>query len=140
MLMNVFPAGGDQTITVAEANRRMPCIKGSLQNHFGTLEKDAAEMKKDLGLDNPVKARRDAAASIDKQLLDMGIESKTYTEGKAATTLVIEDALAGRVRASQIGGNSSLMAELKVMGFKTLKYNNGFKGDMYTGFHWDLTK
>ena len=140
MLMNVFQAGGDQAITIAEANRRMPCMKGRLQNHFGDLEKEAAEMKKELGLDNPVKARKDAAASIDSELLNMGIESRTYTEGKAATTLVIEDPLAGRVRASQIGGNSSLMAELKVLGFKTLKYNNGFDGDMYAGFHWDLTK
>jgi hypothetical protein len=140
MLMSVFPAGGDQTITVAEANRRMPCLKGRLQNHFPGLEQQAAAMKKELGLDDPVKARKNAAASIDKQLLDMGIESRTYTEGKAATTLVIEDALAGRVRANQIGGNASLMAELKLLGFKTLKYHNGFEGEMYMGFHWDLTK
>jgi hypothetical protein len=140
MLMNVFPAGGDQTITVAEANRRMPCMKGRLQNHFGSLEKEAAEMKKELGLNNPVKERKDAASSIDKQLLDMGIESRTYTEGKAATTLVIEDPLAGRVRANQISGNTGLMAELKLLGFKTLKYNNGFEGEMYGGFHCDLAK
>lgn len=140
MLMNVFPAGGDQTITIAEANRRMPCMKGQLQNHFGQLEQEATEMKKELGLDNPVKARKDAAASIDKQLLQMGIESRTFTEGKTATTLVIEDPLAGRVRASQIGGNTALIAELKILGFKTLKYENGFEDEMYTGFRWDLTK
>jgi len=53
---------------------------------------------------------------------------------------VIEDALAGRVRANQISGNTALITELKLLGFKTLKYNNGFEGEMYTGFHWDLTK
>jgi len=58
MLMNAFPAGGDQAITVAEANKRMPCMKGRLQSHFPGLEQQAAEMKKELGLDNPVKARR----------------------------------------------------------------------------------
>jgi hypothetical protein len=139
MLMNAFPAGGDQTITVAEANRRMPCMKGHLQNHLGSLEQEAEQFKKQLGLDNPIKARKDAAASIDRELLDMGIESKTYTEGKAATVLVIEDPLAGRVRANQIAGNTALMTELKMLGFKTLKYNNGVEGEMYTGFHWDLT-
>lgn len=140
MLMNVFPAGGDQTITIAEANRRMPCMKGRLLNHFGSLEKEAEDMKKQLGLENPIKARKDAASSIDKQLLDMGIESRTYTEGKAATTLVIEDPLAGRVRANQIGENGTLITELRMLGFKSLKYNNGFDGEMYFGWHWDLTK
>jgi hypothetical protein len=70
----------------------------------------------------------------------MGIESSTSTVGKDASTLVIQDALAGRVRANQISHNTALMTNLKLLGFKKLKYNNGFDGEMFTGFVWDLTK
>lgn len=141
MLMNAFLANGNDTISVEAANKRMPCMKGGLQAHFGHLEKEADEIKNQLGLnENRVKARKDYAAELDTQLLEMGIESKTFAVGQDARTLVIQDALAGRVRASQITNNSDLMAKLRLLGFRKLKYNNGFEGEMFTGFEWDLTK
>jgi hypothetical protein len=140
ILMNAFVANGNDVLSVEAANKRMPCMNGGLQAHFGHLAKEAADIKHQVGLDNPVKARKDFAKELDAQLLDIGIESKTFTVGQDATVLVIEDALAGRVRANQIAGNSTLMAKLKILGFKKLKYNNGFEDEMFTGFYWDLTK
>jgi hypothetical protein len=67
----------------------------------------------------------------------MGIESKTFTVGQDAITLVVEDALASRVRARQITNNTILMAKLRMLGFKKLKYSNGFEGEMFPVWGFD---
>ena len=87
-----------------------------------------------------VAARKAYAQVIDQQLLESGIESKTFTKGAQAKTIVIQDALAGRVRANAIGKNSTMFDQLKALGFTRLNYTNGFEGDLYEGFTWDLTK
>jgi hypothetical protein len=138
MLMSAFPVNETNTIIVESANRRMPCMRGGLQDHFKAIAKLAAEMKKELG--DLVKARKDYAGEVDTQLLEKGIESRTFTEGREAKTLVIQDVLAGRVRAQQLSNNSDLMARLRLLGFKKLKYNNGLSDEMFAGFVWDLTK
>ena len=70
----------------------------------------------------------------------MGIESKTFTDGKAATTLVIQDVLAGRVRQNAIEKNDTLFDQMRQLGFKKLKYTNGFESDsdLYFGVEWSL--
>jgi hypothetical protein len=85
-----------------------------------------------------IAARREYANVIDKQLLDMGIESKTYTDGAGATTLVISDALAGRVRENALQKNDALFDQLHQLGFKRLKYTNDFDGDLYFGVEWKI--
>jgi hypothetical protein len=85
-------------------------------------------------------ARKEYAKVIDQKLLDMGIESKTFTDGKAATTLVIQDVLAGRVRQNAIEKNDTLFDQMRQLGFKKLKYTNGFESDsdLYFGVEWSL--
>jgi|SRR5580704_2445800 hypothetical protein len=88
-----------------------------------------------------IAARKDFADSIDQNLLDMGIESKTYTQGPQAKTLVIQDVLASRVNARVLGNNSVLFDQMKALGFTKLRYTDGFEdSDMHVGFTWDLTK
>jgi len=87
-----------------------------------------------------IKARKEYAKEIDRQLLDKGIESSTYTTGPDATTLVIKDILAGRVRAHELSKNEGLFTELRVLGFKKLIYQNGLEGDLGFGWKWDLTQ
>jgi hypothetical protein len=144
MLMSGFAADGDDSLLVSVLNKRMPCMEGRLQDHYnmGHTEQEAADIQKNVdgASKSLVNSRHTFATELDRQLLDMGIESKTYAVGKDATTLVIQDALAGRVRANQISQNTQLMSNLRVLGFKKLKYNNGFEGEMFTGFSWNLTK
>jgi hypothetical protein len=83
--------------------------------------------------------RKAYAKVIDQQLLDMGIESKTYTAGADAKTLVIEDALAGRVRQNSIQENDTLFDNLRSLGFTHLKYTNNFEGDLNYGVVWTIT-
>jgi hypothetical protein len=141
MLMSAFSVNGDSPLEIAVANKWMPCMKGGLQDHYhiGVSEKEAAETDKAVNK-SLVDSRKAFARELDSQLLEMGIESKTFILGQDATTLVVQDALAGRVRANQLSNNSILMAKLKFLGFKKLKYNNGFEGEMFSGFDWDLTK
>jgi hypothetical protein len=80
-----------------------------------------------------IAARKAYAKKLDSQLLDMKIESRTVTTGVKADTLVIEDALAGRVRAREIGQNAVLRAEMIALGFRELKYTNGDES-----WHWNL--
>jgi hypothetical protein len=88
-----------------------------------------------------IAARKDFADSIDQNLLDMGIESKTYTQGPQAKTLVIQDALASRVNARALEKNSELFDQMKALGFTKLRYTDGFEdSDIHVGFTWDLTK
>jgi hypothetical protein len=86
-----------------------------------------------------VAIRKAYAKVIDKQLLDMGIESKTYTSGAHAKTLVIEDALAGRVRQNSIQQNGKLFDNLRTLGFSRLEYTNGFEGDLSYDVVWTIT-
>jgi hypothetical protein len=86
-----------------------------------------------------VVARRAYAKVIDQQMLDKGIESKTFATGPQAKTLVIEDALAGRVRENEIGKNSQLFQNLHDLGFTHLRYQNGFEGDLSFGVTWTIT-
>jgi hypothetical protein len=85
-----------------------------------------------------IAARKAYAQVLDKQLLDLGIESKTYTIGTDARTLVIEDALAGRVRVNELIQNSNLFDQMRTLGFKHLKYENGFEDELYFGVQWNL--
>jgi hypothetical protein len=87
-----------------------------------------------------VAVRKAYAKVIDEQLLEMGIESKTFTQRAQAKTIVIQDALCGRVRANSLGKNSTMFEQLKALGFTRLNYTNGFESDLYEGFTWDLTK
>jgi hypothetical protein len=87
-----------------------------------------------------IASRKAYAKVIDEQLLEMGIESKTFTQGAQAKTIVIQDALCGRVRANSLGKNSTMFDQLKALGFARLHYTNGFEGDLHEGFSWDLTK
>lgn len=82
-----------------------------------------------------IAARKAYAKKLDIQMLDMKIESRTVATGANADTLVIEDALAGRVRAREIGENYPLLAEMRMLGFKELKYTNGDEA-----WHWNLKK
>ncbi|MGH9685308.1 MAG: hypothetical protein ACRD4S_17060 [Candidatus Acidiferrales bacterium] len=86
-----------------------------------------------------ISMRKAAAAKIDSTLLDGGIESTTLVAGPDDTTLIIEDALAGRVRAKQIG-DSAIVAELQALGFKKLIYTNDEIDELAETFTWDLTK
>ena len=88
--------------------------------------------------DQAIAARKAYAKVIDGQLLDMGIESTTFTSGPDASTLTIKDVLAGRVRANAISKNGNLFDQLRALGFKELKYTNGFESDLYFGMHWKL--
>jgi hypothetical protein len=85
-----------------------------------------------------IATRRAYAKVLDQQLLDLGIESKTYTTGTDAKTLVIEDALAGRVRVNALKQNSDLFDQIRTLGFKHLRYENGFEDELYFGVHWDF--
>src|SRR5262249_47211787 len=85
-----------------------------------------------------VAARKAYAKIIDQQLLNMGIESKTYTNGADAKTLVIEDALAGRVRQNSIQKNDDLFNSLRTLGFKHLEYTNNFEGDLNFNVVWTI--
>jgi zinc-ribbon domain len=87
-----------------------------------------------------IAARKAYAKVVDQQLLDLGIESNTFTQGEQAKILVIKDALAGRVRANSLGKNSEMFEQLRTLGFTRLTYTNGFESDLYEGFTWDLTK
>lgn len=83
-----------------------------------------------------VAARKAYAKVIDLQLLDMSIESNTRTDGPQATTLVIHDALAGRVRAHQLAQNAQLFEQLRALKFKKLVYTDGEDSD----FSWNLER
>jgi len=83
-------------------------------------------------------ARKAYATVIDQQLLNMGIESKTYATGSQAKTLVIEDALAGRVRQNAIQKNGSLFDNLRTLGFTHLEYKNDFDGDLSFDVVWTI--
>ena len=85
-----------------------------------------------------IAARKTYAQVIDQQLLDMGIESKTYTAGADAKTLVIEDVLAGRVRQNAIQQNDALFQNLRDLGFTRLKYTNGYTDDLGYGVEWTI--
>jgi hypothetical protein len=88
-----------------------------------------------------VALRKAYAKVIDQQLIEAGIESKTYTNGAQAKTMVIEDVLAGRVRANEIGKNSQMFEQLRALGFTKLLYTDGFESlDSHQGFTWDLGK
>jgi hypothetical protein len=82
--------------------------------------------------------RKDYAKLIDQRLLTMGIESKTYTAGPQAKTLVIEDALAGRVRENAIQQNNDMFDNLKALKFSRLEYTNGFEGDLNFDVYWTI--
>jgi hypothetical protein len=85
-----------------------------------------------------IATRKAYAKVIDQQLLDMGIESKTYTTGAQAKTLVIDDALAGRVRGNAIRQNDELFDNLRTLGFSRLEYINGFEGDLSYDVAWTI--
>ncbi len=88
-----------------------------------------------------VATRKAYAKVIDQQLTEAGIESKTYTDGGQAKTMVIEDVLAGRVRANAIGKNSQMFDQLRALGFTKLIYTDGYETlDTHQGFTWDLRK
>jgi|HubBroStandDraft_4_1064222.scaffolds.fasta_scaffold358963_2 hypothetical protein len=87
-----------------------------------------------------VAARKAYAAVIDQQLLDMSIESKTFTQGTQAKTMVIQDVLAGRVRMHALGQNSTVFSQLRALGFTHLRYTNSFESDLNETYDWDLTK
>ena len=87
-----------------------------------------------------VAVRKAYAKVIDQQLLELGIESNTFTRGAQAKTIVIQDALAGRVRANSLGKNSTMFDQRRALGFTRLNYTNSFEGDSYESFTWDLTK
>jgi hypothetical protein len=57
-------------------------MKGGLQAHFGHLEKEAAEIKHQLGFENLAKDRKKFAKQLDAQMLEMGLESKTFVTGQ----------------------------------------------------------
>jgi hypothetical protein len=82
--------------------------------------------------------RKEYASLIDKQLLNMGIESETYTVGPQAKTLVIKDALAGRVRQNAIQQNGDMFENLKLLKFSRLEYTNGFDGDLNFDVYWTI--
>jgi hypothetical protein len=82
--------------------------------------------------------RKEYASLIDKQLLNMGIESETYTVGPQAKTLVIKDALAGRVRENAIQQNADMFDNLKTLKFSRLEYTNGFEGDLNFDVYWTI--
>lgn len=84
--------------------------------------------------------RRQYAKIVDSQLLEAGIESETVTAKAGDVNLIIRDPLAGRVRMTAISKNSTLFENLRQLGFKKLIYTNGFEGDMYQGWTWDLSK
>jgi hypothetical protein len=77
-----------------------------------------------------IAVRKAYAPVIDQQLLDSGIESKTFTQGAQAKTIVIQDALAGRLRVNAISKNSKMFVQLKALGFTHLRNTNGF--EMFT--------
>jgi hypothetical protein len=83
--------------------------------------------------------RKDYAAKVDQRFIDAGIESTTNTGGTADTTLIIHDALAGRVRANIIGKSLNFPL-LKEMGFKKVDYRNDFDGELFFGINWDVNK
>jgi len=85
-----------------------------------------------------VALRKAYAKVIDQQLLDTGIESRTYTVGADAKTLVIEDALAGRVRQNSIQQNDNLFDNLRTLGFTHLKYTNNFESELNYGVVWTI--
>jgi hypothetical protein len=85
-----------------------------------------------------VAARKEYASVIDEQLLNMGIESKTYALGSQAKTLVIEDVLAGRVRQNAIQNNSVLFDNLRTLGFTRLEYKNNFDDNLRYGVAWNI--
>jgi uncharacterized iron-regulated membrane protein len=85
-----------------------------------------------------IAARKAYAKVIDQQLLDMGIESETYTAGAQARTLVIKDALAGRVRQNGIQKNDQLFDNLRTLGFTRLEYTNGFDSDLSYDVYWTI--
>jgi hypothetical protein len=86
-----------------------------------------------------IAARKEFAKIIDQQLLESGIESETFTSGPGATTLVIKDALAGRVRQNSIQGNDTLFRNLRELGFKHLRYTNAFEGELNFTVEWNIT-
>jgi hypothetical protein len=85
-----------------------------------------------------IAVRKAYAKVLDQQLLDQGIESQTYTVGNDAKTLVIKDVLAGRVRVNALRQNSALFEQVRALGFKHLKYENGLEDELYFGVHWDF--
>ena len=82
--------------------------------------------------------RKGYAQSLDQHLLDIGIESNTYTVGSDAKKLVIRDVLAGRVRVNALSKNAEMFENLHRLGFTRLTYENGFEGAMSFTRYWDL--
>jgi hypothetical protein len=58
--------------------------------------------------------------------------------GADATTLVIEDTLAGRVRQNSIQQHDTLFDNLRALGFTHLKYTNNFESDLNYGAVWTI--
>jgi hypothetical protein len=52
--------------------------------------------------------------------------------------LVIEDALAGRVRQNSIQQNDTLFDRLRALGFAHLKYTNSVESDLNYGVGWTI--
>jgi len=82
-------------------------------------------------------ARKDFANAFDNKLLTAGIESRTRTAGQLNTTLVIEDILAGRVRAKALGDNLPFTS-LRLLGFKKVIYTNGLDDELGVSFSWKV--
>jgi hypothetical protein len=95
----------------------------------------APEPTKPLTEADRIEARKAYGKVIDRQLLELGIESETHVLGSKCTEIKIYDALAGRVRAHALGKNAALFSQLRDLGFKKLVYTDG--DDFFT---WDLTK
>jgi hypothetical protein len=74
-LMTTFGANGDDTITLEEANKRMPCLKGSLQEHF--REPKNAEERTALESARVTAQNADAAQRIadDKKYSDLSTQA-----------------------------------------------------------------
>lgn len=110
-------------------------VQNSLSNRQAEVAAANAPPAPKLTEPEKIAARKAYAKKLDSQLLDMKIESRTTATGANADTLVIEDALAGRVRAHEIGQNDVLRAEMIVLGFKELKYTNGDEA-----WRWNIKK
>jgi hypothetical protein len=75
VLMNAFKANGDDTITVQEANERMPCLKGGLQEHIRepkNAEEKAAVESARVAAQNAEAAQ---TASDDKKYSDLSTQA-----------------------------------------------------------------
>jgi hypothetical protein len=112
-------------IIAGNAGRPVPASPTAVQDSTPKKPPTEAEM---------IALRREYAKVIDKQLLESGIESTTTTSGAKATVLIINDALAGRVRVHTLSSNGKLFEQLRALQFQTLKYTDGSDET----FTWDL--